>query len=191
MKQTRDDFQVSGKKGYVLKEKLKMLKSKIKVWNKEVFDGLDLDISKLASDMNDLDQIISEVGDMEDIAKLKKLTIAYWNIFRLKDSLLKQKSRANWIKEGDPNTRFFHACLRNRKISNQLVSLIKDGDPLVDVEEVKQEVKSFFEGSYGKMDLHSPILNGVEFSRKYEDQYALLISPFSEEDVKETVWDCE
>lgn len=120
-----------------LRKKLKILKAKIKIWNKQVFCSLDLNICKLSSDMIDRDWIISEGGDMEDIAKLKEVRTYYWNNICLKDRLLKHKSWAKWIRESDDSARFFHACIRNRKRSNKIVSLTKDGEPLVEVEEVK------------------------------------------------------
>lgn len=43
-------FQVIGKKGYVIKKKLNMLKTKLKVWNKEVFGRMALNIKELSSD---------------------------------------------------------------------------------------------------------------------------------------------
>jgi hypothetical protein len=38
--------------------------------------------------------------------------------------LWKQKSRINWLKEGDKNTKFFHNALLQRRIKNRIASLI-------------------------------------------------------------------
>ncbi|PNX59162.1 cysteine-rich receptor-like protein kinase, partial [Trifolium pratense] len=48
-------YNVKGKKAFVLKEKLKMLKESLKSWNKEVFGILDLNIEKTVKDINDFE----------------------------------------------------------------------------------------------------------------------------------------
>lgn len=58
-----NSFQVNGKKTYIFKEKLKLLKVGLKVWNKEVFEILDLDVEKAIDDLNRLDHIVSVEED--------------------------------------------------------------------------------------------------------------------------------
>lgn len=43
-------FQVSRSKAYILKEKVKLLKGKLRTWNKEVFGRMDLNIDRLERD---------------------------------------------------------------------------------------------------------------------------------------------
>lgn len=50
------------KVNFVLKEKLKLLKSKLKIWNKEVFCIVDLDADKAVSALNSLDLFVSNVS---------------------------------------------------------------------------------------------------------------------------------
>lgn len=57
--QSWEYFKVVGQKGFVLKEKLKLLRAKLKVWNKEVFSRMDLNISNLVLEMNELDSMIA------------------------------------------------------------------------------------------------------------------------------------
>lgn len=57
-----DGFNVLGFKAHVVKEKFKMLKVKLRNWNKEVFGILDLNIDALVRELNALDQILCE-GD--------------------------------------------------------------------------------------------------------------------------------
>lgn len=60
--QSWNDGLIQGNKGYILKEKLKNLKSKLRTWNREVFGSMDLHIDGLVSDLNAIDKTLSEGG---------------------------------------------------------------------------------------------------------------------------------
>lgn len=49
------------------------------------------------------------------------MSTTYYN----EDFYWKQKSRNKWLKEGERNTKFFHACAKTRKAKNMSV-VIKD-----------------------------------------------------------------
>ena len=49
-----------------------------------------------------------------------------WNLcaaFRDEELYWKQKSRANWLREGDRNTKFFHATTKQRRARNRVLKL--------------------------------------------------------------------
>ncbi|GKV16991.1 hypothetical protein SLEP1_g27551 [Rubroshorea leprosula] len=50
-----------------------------------------------------------------------------WDIMRKREVIWKQKSRSNWVRVGDANTRFFHRVANGRKAQNQITSLMCDG----------------------------------------------------------------
>lgn len=53
--------QIDGNADYVPKEKLKFLKSKLKIWNNENFGIVDLNVDKVVSALNSLDLFVSNV----------------------------------------------------------------------------------------------------------------------------------
>ncbi|XP_058742110.1 uncharacterized protein LOC131614557 [Vicia villosa] len=55
-------LKIGGKPGFILKEKLRILKSRLISWNKEVFGMLDLNVDKAVSSLNDLDSFVANVG---------------------------------------------------------------------------------------------------------------------------------
>lgn len=94
------DFGVNGLKLYVLKEKLKLLKDRLKTWNSEAFGFLDLRIVKIVEDMNLINNTVC-VGSLIDEEQRRALTTNFWQQLRYKESFLAQKSRARWVQEGD------------------------------------------------------------------------------------------
>jgi hypothetical protein len=101
----------------------------LRKWNKEVFAYLDLNIEKTVKELNDLERSVGGDGNDVDVPLRAALNKDFWNQIHLKESLLKQKSRMNWVKEGDSNTKYFHESIKQRRGRNQLVAL-KVGDHL-------------------------------------------------------------
>ncbi|GKV02160.1 hypothetical protein SLEP1_g14627 [Rubroshorea leprosula] len=50
-----------------------------------------------------------------------------WEIMRKREVIWKQKSRSNWVRVGDANTRFFHRVANGRKAQNHITGLMCDG----------------------------------------------------------------
>ncbi|GAU16309.1 hypothetical protein TSUD_299410 [Trifolium subterraneum] len=181
-------FNVQGKKAFVLKEKLKLLKDRLKIWNKEVFRILDLNIEKSVKEINDIEGLLEEGGDGKSFIRREGLNKEFWKQLNLKDSLLKQKSRTRWVKEGDSNSRYFHESIKERRRKNQLAAL-RDGDTWVQsVEDVKLFVKSFFHNNFTEEWLDRPTLDGLNFDTLSEEDNSVLMAPFSVEEARDVIW---
>jgi hypothetical protein len=110
--------------GFILKEKLKGLKEVIKAWNKEVYGAIDTKIRLLVEDINEVD-VKGELGVLteEKVGIRKKKFVDLWHLLKSKESLIVQRSRARWLKEGDVNTSYFHKCLKAIASSNSIKAL--------------------------------------------------------------------
>ncbi|GAU23839.1 hypothetical protein TSUD_380010 [Trifolium subterraneum] len=182
------DVPVLGKKAYILKEKFRMLKECLRQWNREVFGFLDLNIEKTVKDLNDIEGMLR--GDETDLELIRRegLNKEFWKQLHLKESLLKQKSRLKWVKEGDSNTRFFHESIKCRRRRNQIVAL-KDGEQWIQgVEEVKGYVQNYFENNFKERWESRPILSGLQFQSLSAEDKFMLTAPFSIEEVREAIW---
>lgn len=94
---------------FVFKEKLKRLKMELKIWNSQHFGSIDQKISALRDELKVLDLRDNAVRltEAELIARyevLAKLLRQFIN----RISLLTQKAKFRWLKDGDVNIKLFH-----------------------------------------------------------------------------------
>ena len=62
---------------------------------------------------------------------------------------MRQRSRVQWLREGDRNTAYFHAQAAQRKRMNRIAGLTRaDGSVCADEDEDKGEVQSFYQNLY-------------------------------------------
>jgi len=86
---------VSGWMSFVLKEKLKGLKLKLKAWNREEYRGMEERVEKLVGEIKGLDEK-GEEGTLEEgevrvrKAKFEEL----WRLLKAKDSSIVERSRS-------------------------------------------------------------------------------------------------
>ena len=69
--------------------------------------------------LNDLEIIAGDRILSEDEVKAKKsIQQELWDASNAYESLLRQKSRAKWIKEGDSNSAYFHKVINFKRNIN-------------------------------------------------------------------------
>jgi hypothetical protein len=131
--------------GFVLKEKLKRLKLRLRAWHKVEYGAREGNIDRSVGEIEVLDIKGEEVGLVGDeVLSRKEKFIDLWKLLRARHATWAQRSRANWLKDGVENTKFFHRCVKIRTSRNSIKAL-KVGDRWVQAPlEVKREMVDFF-----------------------------------------------
>ncbi|XVE64262.1 hypothetical protein DITRI_Ditri07aG0086900 [Diplodiscus trichospermus] len=110
---------VTGTPMRVLYLKMKRSKNVLKEFNKTHFGGITI---KVADKRRELDMVQNQILSIDlanskhELIKIEsKLISKLQNLLVAEESFFRQKSRIQWIKEGDQNTRFFHKSVNARR----------------------------------------------------------------------------
>lgn len=93
-------------------------KSRAIYWKKHVFGNLERKIDNLENQIDDTLKNINNFDSKEYQKKLINLQKDHQTLLKQKEIYWKQRSRINWLKEGDNNKKFFHAHASNRRRIN-------------------------------------------------------------------------
>lgn len=187
-----NNLEVHGTGLFVLKEKLKMLKGDLKRWNTDIFGDINSKKKEMVDKINAI-ELKAEITPLldEEIAERKFLTGDFWRISNLQESLISQKSRIRWLREGDENSRFFHSMVKWRHRVNSINGLLINDEWTEDPIAVKEGVKMFFEEKFQEVEDQDPNLDGIEFKQLSDVDNSWLVEKFDMAEIKAAVWDCE
>lgn len=99
----------------------------------------------------------------EEVRMRRKKFMELWEALNAKESLLRQKSRVTWLKEGYRNSSFFHASLVLRGRRNQVVAIKVDDLWVKEANQIKNEVIKYFSDNFKEVAWDRPKLDGVQF----------------------------
>ncbi|XP_058777150.1 uncharacterized protein LOC131651507 [Vicia villosa] len=188
-----NEIKVEGRGDFVLKEKLKLLKSRLKWWNKVVFGKIYLEVEEKVREINYGDDCLEDIldGNHSDLLlNRKEETRSFWLNLRIKENISAQRSKVKWLKEGDCNSGYFHKVLKERRIHNHIGPISSSGSIIESVAEVKEEVQSHFANKFVEVDRVRIGLEGSFLNQISKEERLALEFPFLEDEIKEAIWNC-
>ena len=160
-----DELNVIGPSSFILAKKLNFLKTKLKQWNREVFDHLEFKMASLVEKVKLLDEkeqqrSLSWADRFERLGVKKELSMVRKSI----DIFWRQRAKQQWIEDGDRNTKFFHQVANRRRKLNAIHKIKVDGELYVDTALVNNALFHFYENLYHEDQPSRIFLDGIAFA---------------------------
>ncbi|KAK8650232.1 hypothetical protein V6N13_139878 [Hibiscus sabdariffa] len=96
-------------------EKLRVLKGFLKLWNRESFGSVDLQIEVITDLLNNLEERDGGVEEQGELVETRRqLQGNLWRLLKYRSSIWRQKSWVLWLREGDRNTQLFQQATKIR-----------------------------------------------------------------------------
>ncbi|KAL9680917.1 hypothetical protein QQ045_012698 [Rhodiola kirilowii] len=93
----------------------------------------------------------SNPGDIGLCEEERRLAIDFRKLKYNQFLFNKQRTNAQWIKEGDTNTKFFHSLLKKRRFRNNITQIfLGDGSVSTDSKIIRQEFSKYFKELLGQ-----------------------------------------
>ncbi|WMV07496.1 hypothetical protein MTR67_000881 [Solanum verrucosum] len=120
-------FDCEGRLDFILAFKLKALKVKLREWSKSAQGNSALQKQNIVNQLAEFEEVQDQrtLGE-EEIHSKAELKLEFENIAKYEEIAWRQRSRVNWLKQGDNNTKFFHRTANSHRRYNNIDELNVD-----------------------------------------------------------------
>lgn len=116
--------------------------AELKLWSRTEFGGREKKVKEL---INELKSVKHNFEHYMSGEKIKRLEKQIDNMLLDEEVYWKQRSRADWLLEGDRNTKFFHAKATVRKRKNRIEGVLdENGNWSIEAEEIERRFCEHF-----------------------------------------------
>ena len=166
MKSWWEEDNFSGSSSFILAEKLKVLKFKLKEWNTDIFGRVEFrkDLASNQVEFWDAKEKTSKLS-LEELEARKEAREEYKKWVLLEEKTWRQKSRKVWLKKDDRNTGFFHKIVNAHRRKNNVDRIMINGVWLSKETEIKEGVVQAFQTLLSDSGNWRPNINGLLFER--------------------------
>ena len=169
---------------FVLTEKLKALKTRLKIWNKTSFGNLEVKKKEALKKVKDWD-VLEERNPFTLREREQKVEVV--NDFKrwalLEEVHWRQKSREIWLKEGDRNTWFFHRLANSHKRGNYIIKMKINENWVTEDANLKLGIVGAFKSLLTDTGKWRANIDGLTFQSINEDEASKMENPFTVEEV--------
>ena len=185
------DIDVYGTPMYRLTRKLRNVKIRLKAFNFHVFDNIQEKVVDARETLYHVQaELLSNLNDSGMVENEKICLKNFHELARAEEGFLKQKSRIQWLKLGDQNSKFFHKTVKSRNSRNTMKSItLENGCRIEDPASIKQEFVNHFQSVLGSnMQDPTPVeynVDGLVWSSEHLD---ILNSRITHEEIKRSMF---
>ena len=183
---------VRGDAAYRMSRKLELLRRRLLWWNKVEVGNLLNQIKKAEDTIHLLQTKEDAQGYLsdEDLQVLCTTFATHHTLLQNQETLWRQNSRVNWLREGDRNIQFFHQATIIRRHTNTIRALYSDHEGwMEDADSIRREFLHYFMtrwtvSTHTNFNISSVLpQNLVTVLQNYD-----LLKQVIEEEIKSTLW---
>ncbi|GKA81855.1 gag-pol polyprotein [Tanacetum coccineum] len=191
----RDNWNVDikGYAMFILAKRLKFLKKHMRDLNKKNGDVCE----KVKCLKVELDRVQEALSNDPSSVHFREEELVYAEAYRKavsdEELLLKQKSKIQWLKEGDFNSAYFHNMVKGRVIKSRIESVYDEDGNMFHNDDMAAKFVDHFKKFFGKCDVVYPIEDHENlFTKKLDPETAEeLVIPVSDDEIKKALFDIE
>lgn len=145
---------VIGSPGKILHTKLMRLKKILKEWNWSCFGNIFSRKNELQQKLQILESALqggwTDSGQQKwDACRRELLQVEAWE-----NEMLCSKARLNWAKDGDRNTKYFHALIQERRKKQVIQLKLANGEITTEPSEIGTQAVQFFSDLFSASPYH-------------------------------------
>ncbi|KAL6343127.1 hypothetical protein AAG906_019670 [Vitis piasezkii] len=191
MKSWWEGVSFNGSASFILAEKIKVLKAKLKEWNRDSFGRIELRKNVALEQVQfwDAREKISRLN-LEELEARKEAREEYKKWVLLEEISWRQKSREVWLKEGDRNTGYFHKMANAHRRRNNVDRIKINGAWCIEENEIREGIGNAFKVLLSSSGDWRPSISGLQLETLDQLDASTLESPFTEEEVFNALLSC-
>ncbi|WMV18956.1 hypothetical protein MTR67_012341, partial [Solanum verrucosum] len=128
--------------------------------------------------------------NVEEIHSKAELLLEFENIAKYEEISWRQRSRVNWLKQGDNNTKFFHRTANAHKRYNSIDELNVNGEAVKSPEVIKKAIVDFYRELNIETETWRPSGNCRGGHIISEEDNLMLQKEFEDQEIWESVKLC-
>ncbi|RVW37936.1 Transposon TX1 uncharacterized 149 kDa protein [Vitis vinifera] len=191
MKSWWEGVSFNGSASFIMAEKIKVLKVKLKEWNRDSFGRIELRKNAALEQVQiwDAREKISRLN-LEELEARKEAREDYKKWVLLEEISWRQKSREVWLREGDRNTGYFHKMANAHRRRNNVDRIKINGAWCIEENEIREGIGNAFKVMLSSSGDWRPSISGLQLETLDQLDANTLESPFTEEEVFNALLSC-
>jgi hypothetical protein len=159
----------------------------LKQWSRDSFGSVRREIKKLQSHLSTLNSSSTTTDHLQEGRYIEQKLC---ELFEREEIMARQRSRVDWLREGDRNTAFFHARASTRRRSNKINCLIKkDGTRCEDKKEIKTMARDFYMNLFlSEPNVNVEVILDAISTKVDQSTNEELCKPYTDEEIKEALF---
>lgn len=140
---------VVGNPMFVLANKLKALKDKLKDWNHNIFGNVHVLVKEVDDKLDGIQSFIDNHGMTDDLLEQQKTTqINLEDALNKEEALWQERVKSKWHLEGDRNTSYFHRLAKIKSKTKTITAIKVDDDIINDLEQIANQFTNYFQNLF-------------------------------------------